>query len=141
MSQTLMTGIQKIILHTLTVVGEYEPAQYFFLVLLLPKLQTPTVHLKNPPRRQKLLRCLDAVTRAARALLCGRHTDRGCGQSTVMTGGLDPLFAFALGNTKIPGLCAPLGCYTTGTTSNASRSTLKMNSCTTMGKMKSQPFN
>lgn len=95
-----MTGIQKIILHTLTVVGEYEPAQFFFLVLLLPKLQTPTVHLKNPPRRQKLLRCLDAVTRAARALLCGRHTDRGCGQSTVMTGGLDPLFAFALGNTK-----------------------------------------
>lgn len=37
-------------------------------------------------------------------------------------------------STKTPALSAPLGCQTTGTTSNASRSTLKMNPCTTLGK-------
>lgn len=74
-------------------------------------------------------------TPAACTVLRGRRTDRllwslvshdGGGKST-------PLFASAPGNAEIPAHCAPLGGQITGTTSNASRSTLETNSCTTMG--------
>lgn len=73
--------------------------------------------LENVPRRQKLRLCVGAVTGAACTELRGRQTDRCSGHPTGVTGGLGPLFAFALYNTEIPALCAPLGCWITGTTS------------------------
>ncbi|KAI9530951.1 hypothetical protein NQZ68_000442 [Dissostichus eleginoides] len=104
------------------------------------KLQTPFIlHLKIP-LEDKSSGGAWALSPGSMHGARGRHTDRCCGQSTVMTGRLFVQFAFALNTAEIPGLCAALGCYTTGTTSQASRSTLKINSCTTMGKMKSHPF-
>lgn len=99
----------------LTVAREYE--NRLNLCTLLQAAPDAVLHLKIPfedrhtHKKKKLLWCLCAVTLAACARRsAGVKLTAAVVSRQVKTGGLDPLFAFALINAKIPGLSAPLGC-------------------------------
>lgn len=99
---------------------------------------------KNPPHRQKLRCCCDAVSRDAYAWGGGARQgkDRCCGQPTLMTGErtrgsyLRPAAAAAVAAAAARWslICAlRFSVKITGTTSSVSRSTLEKNSYTTDG--------
>lgn len=128
---------------------DYLPscADFFFFLYSASQAPDVCVHLerkKNPPHRQKLRSCCDAVSRVAYTWGGGARqgSDRWGGQPTLMTGErsrcsyLRPVAAAAAAAAAARWslICAlRFSVKITGTTSNVNRSTLEKNSYTTEG--------